>query len=169
MDCPRFHELLDDYLADRLDELDRSAFRAHLRSCDACRAAVSVIEPTLLFATLPEARVTEREIEDCVTAVSARIRQDRLERRLAPRRRAPWLAAAASIIVLLGAGVLWRSGTPAPGGSAVPTPGIAAAENAPPPRVEIESGSAGMRVYQYAGGAGDNTAAVFIVDEGLEL
>jgi hypothetical protein len=26
-----------------------------------------------------------------------------------------------------------------------------------------------MRVYQYAGGAGDNTAAVFIVDEGLEL
>ncbi len=103
MDCPRFHELLDDYLADRLDELDRSAFRAHLRSCDACRAAVSVIEPTLLFATLPEARVTEREIEDCVTAVSARIRQDRLERRLAPRRRAPWLAAAASIIVLLGA------------------------------------------------------------------
>jgi anti-sigma factor RsiW len=169
MDCPRFHEIIDDYLAEQLDASDRNAFRAHLRSCEACRTAVSVIEPTLLFAALPEPRVTEREVEDCVTAVSARIRQDRLERRLGPRR-APWMAAAASIIVLVGAGLLWRAGgAPGSGVPTTPTPAISAAENAPPPRVEVEGNSTGMRVYQYADGTDDNTAVVFIVDEGLEL
>lgn len=168
MDCSRFHELLDDYLAERLDGAQRHEFRRHLGSCESCRGAALAAEPSLAFALMPAPRVSERQVDDCIAAVTARIRHDRLERRLKPRR-TPWLAAAASIVVVTGAGLFWRGLPPTSGPDASSTPGITAAEQVAPPRIEVDSSAPGVRVYQYADGADDNTAAVFIVDEGLEL
>ena len=39
MNCETFHDLLHEYLDERLDAEDQAAAREHLRQCDACRRA----------------------------------------------------------------------------------------------------------------------------------
>lgn len=181
MSCEVYRELLPAYLDDSLDEVRRTGFRAHLRACAGCRDFLAAREPTLLL-TLAEGREPSSDrIEACVAAVVAGVRQDRLRRRLRPSRR-PWLAAAAVIVIAVGAIVAWwMSGRNVGGTQAlqadardaeISSPEVA--EQAPkvvepPPRVEVEMTQDEVRIYQYAIGDDGNTGAVFIVNPAMEL
>jgi predicted anti-sigma-YlaC factor YlaD len=180
MSCEAYRQLISAYLDDSLDEVRRTGFRAHLRSCDRCREFAIGEDPTLAL-VLDEPTPPESErIEACVTAVMAGIRRERLERRLRPSRR-PWLAAAAAVVIAVVAASWWYlapSATDVP--AAVQADVVADSEDgttvdteAPlrvePPRVEVDMTQEEVRVYRYAIGDDDSTGAVFIVNPAMEL
>ena len=110
----------------------------------------------------------------CGAAVTARVRQERLERRLGERRQ-PWLAAAAAALVVVGAGVVWRLMPPtSPATLGVPPATVTAAEapgpekRTEPPRVNVDMPGEGIRIYQYAQEPDDDTAVYFIVNPAME-
>ncbi|MEE4273634.1 MAG: zf-HC2 domain-containing protein, partial [Thermoanaerobaculales bacterium] len=98
MSCESYRELLPAYLDDSLDEVRRTALRAHLNTCEECRAAAIRQEPTLALSLAGGSEPPEERIEACVTAVMAGVRRERLEKQLKPVRR-PWLAAAAAVVM----------------------------------------------------------------------
>jgi len=181
MSCETTRELLAAYLDDSLDEVRRVAFRAHLRSCASCREIALAEEPTLIFSLAERREPDPARVEACVAAVTAGIRQQRLQRRLRQPRR-PWLAAAAAVLVAVaGAGGWWlgsERGDAGPvlqadaGGtaetSATPA-GELPTEIEPPPRIEVDMTQEEVRVYQYAIDDDSSTGAVFIVNPGMEL
>lgn len=172
MSCQIYKARLDDYCEDRLDEAARCEFRRHLTTCADCRATAIEQDPTLMFASMPQLEPAGEEVDACVHAVQAMIRNDRLNRRLlAPKRR--WFAAAAVALVALAAAVLWRSPVFGPaGGPVAPASGAAVAaatEPAPPPQVEVEMNQENLRVYQFSDAGDENTAVYFIVNEAMEL
>jgi predicted anti-sigma-YlaC factor YlaD len=180
MSCDAYRELISAYLDDSLDEVRRTGFRAHLRSCARCREFAVSEDPSLaLILAEPKPPESER-VEACVTAVMAGIRRDRLERRLRPSRR-PWLAAAAAVVIAVVAASWWYlapsdpDATTAVQAEAIVAPGDAAPveTEAPirvePPRVEVDMTQEEVRVYRYAIGDDDSTGAVFIVNPAMEL
>ena len=181
MSCEVFRELLPAYLDDSLDEVRRTGFRTHLRSCAECRGFVIAEEPTLLFSLAPQSEPSPERIEACVASVVAGVRQERLQQRLRPSR-GGWLAAAAVVVLaIIAATAWWTSGNqfgdvPQMQADAhdvevsrpstveeIPVP----AE--PPPRVEVDMTHEEVRVYRYAIGADATTGAVFIVNPAMEL
>jgi anti-sigma factor RsiW len=170
MNCEIFREMIGSYVGGTLEEERRAWFRDHLRQCPACRHSALREDPSLLFDAAQDPPDDMRAIEACVSSVTSRIRQDRLERRLLKRHR-PWLAAAAAALVVVTGGVGWRylggggEGMPGPALDASHEVGIQAA----PPTVEIESPGEDVRVYQLAMDGDDDTAMYFIVDPALEL
>ena len=44
MDCRRLHDLLDDYLAGKLDEDLRGEFRSHAATCGDCAELVELLD-----------------------------------------------------------------------------------------------------------------------------
>jgi len=164
MDCTRFEELLPRYLAEELNEDERTDWREHLLTCPRCRVAALEREPTLLFALASRKEGEPAAARFCADSVSAAIRRDRLERRIRPRRR-PWLAAAAALLVAVGGGVVFHEmeRQPAPAAqTAAAVPGRNAA-----PEVDVENEGANVRVYQLA--SDENTNVTFVVDPSLEL
>jgi len=163
MNCDTFREQLADYLEERLEDDRRAEVRTHLAVCDDCRHWALAQDPTMIFALPSAASVPSARVEASVAAVSAQIRQKRLERRLGSGVR-PWLAAAAAAIAVLGGGVVWQGmghrmgATPAAGPAVVE----AVADDSPPPRLEVDMPGSGVRVYQHAE-AGDGDAAVYFV------
>jgi len=181
MSCEDYRALLSAYLEESLDEVRRTGFRAHLRSCDQCRDFAIAEDPTLVFSLARGSDPAPERIEACVTAVIASVRQERLERRLRPSRR-PWLAVAAALLMAVIASTAWwltggQSGeTPQIQADAheVGTAGPVAPEETPtliepPPRVEVDMTQEEVRVYQYAIGDDGTTGAVFIVNPAMEL
>lgn len=166
MNCKELHDALAAYLDDSLDEARRSLVRRHLRECPACRSRALAEDPTMMFAALGEPPVDPRRVEACAEAVTARIRQQRLQRRLSgPRRQ--WLAAAAAVVLSVGAAVTWWL---LPGaGEPVSAEGAAEPEAERAPTVEVEMPSEDVRVYQFAAADDPDTAVVFIVNPALEL
>ncbi len=173
MRCQEFRELVDRYLEESLDEARREGFRSHLSSCAVCRQVALQRDPTLLFAALEPQGDDEEEVERCVTAVTASIRRDRLERRL--RRPRPWLAAAAAFLAGAGVVATWEATRhdafpAAQSAGSVATPAVAAAprDGAPPPEVQVDMPGEGVRVYQFADQVDRNTAVCYIVTPALE-
>jgi anti-sigma factor RsiW len=169
MNCEIFHEMVGSYVDETLEEDRRQWFRRHLRECVSCRESALRQEPTLMFAIAPARPAVPESVEACVAAVTGRIRQDRVERRLHHRRR-PWLAAAAAAVVAVSGGLAWRAmvGNEGGGSSAI---GTARDIDQPvsPPTVEVEAMGDDVRVYQFATDGDDDTAVYFIVDPALEL
>lgn len=170
MNCEIFREMIGSYVDETLEEDRRRWFRDHLRECATCRDAALREEPSLFFAVAPAPVTDPAAVEDCVAAVTTRIRQDRFERRLRRNNR-PWIAAAAAAIIVIGGGLTWR--TVISGGGATPGRVIEASRDvegqATPPTVEFEMPGEEVRVYQFATEGDDDTAVYFIVDPGLEL
>jgi predicted anti-sigma-YlaC factor YlaD len=174
MECRRFISQLESYLDDRLQGEQRREFRDHLRSCPSCRRAAVAADPVLLLTAAEPREAEPEQVQGCVDAVRALIRQDRLQRRIdRPGRR--WLMAAAAVVVAAGGSLLWWSGRPDLGGAGLPQGdgGAAVATRVvapPPPRIEVDSGDDGeVRVYQYADAGDENTAVIYIVNESMEL
>jgi len=169
MRCDDVLDLLEAYLADDLDGHRRDALRSHLRSCSSCRKAATLHDPTLLFITASPSEPAAARVEEMTQAVLGQIRQQRLEQRL-DRRRQPWLAAAAAVVLSLLAVTGWRLLAPNEAGQA-PTPDEVQVADAPspPPRVEVDMTGEGVRVYQYADQQDADTAVTFIINPELEL
>jgi len=181
MSCEVYRDLLPAYLDESLDEVRRSGFRSHLRSCDGCREFAVRVEPTLVFSLARFSDPSPDRIEACVTAVVTGVRQEHLERRLRPSR-GPWLAAAAVVVVaIIAASMWWLSGddgvssqTLQADAHQVEIAGPVTVEEIqspaePPPRVEVDMIQEEVRVYQYAIGDDATTGAVFIVNPAMEL
>jgi len=170
MDCNVFRELLSSYLDESLEEDRRRSFQRHLRECASCRESALSEDPSLLFAWAPEPVISQQDVEACAAAVKARIRQQRLAHRL-QRRRLPWLAAAAAVVIMITGGLIWK--VTIGGVGDLPAPGIEAfAEGdaqSVPPTVEVEMAGEDVRVYQFAADDDDDTAIYFIVNPGMEL
>ena len=170
MNCEIFRETLGSYLDETLDEDRRQWFRRHLRECASCRESALKEEPSLLFVVAPAPPASPEAIDACAAAVTARIRQDRLERRL-HRRRRPWMAAAAAAVMVVGGGVAWRAVIG--GGERALVRGVETSRDleaqTSPPTVEVEMQGEEVRVYQFATDGDADTAVYFIVDPALEL
>jgi predicted anti-sigma-YlaC factor YlaD len=169
MDCTEFHQLLDAYLDEKLDESRRSEFRSHLRECASCREWARSEEPTLLFVVDESDPVDMTRIEACAVTVTGQIRQQRLSRRLRSNRR-PWLAAAAAAVLVVVGAAAWQL---VPFGDEAPVVSLdsgppAVDTDAAPPTVEVEMPGDDVRVYQFANDD-DDTAVYFIVNPALEL
>jgi anti-sigma factor RsiW len=160
--------MVGSYVDDTLDEDRRKWFRRHLRECTRCREVALKQEPTLMFAAVRGQQAAPETTEACAVAVRSRIRQDRLQRRLARRR--SWMAAAAAAVVVLSGGLAWRTmvGQEEAGDSAVRT-GQGVNAGGAPPSVEVEMAGDDVRVYQFANDGDNDTAVYFIVDPSLEL
>jgi anti-sigma factor RsiW len=170
MNCEIFREMIGSYVDETIEEDRRRWFRDHLRECAACRDVALREEPSLFFAVAPAPATDPAAIEDCVAAVTTRIRQDRFERRLRRNSR-PWIAAAAAAVMVIGGGLTWRTFISSDG--ATPGPAIEASRDvegqATPPTVEVEMSGEEVRVYQFATDGDGDTAVYFIVDPTLEL
>jgi predicted anti-sigma-YlaC factor YlaD len=172
MQCSEFQQQLHAYLEESLEEPQRMLWRQHLSSCESCRELALREESTLIFSTAEPSPASPARIEECVTAVTALIRQDRLSRRLPARRRVqPWLAAAAAVMITIAGSVLWLQSNEESG--AVPTAELSVPEpsppESPPPEVEVDMDGEGIRVYHFATDDDANVAATFIVNPALEL
>ena len=169
MNCEIFREMIGSYLDETLEEGRRLWFRNHLRECPTCLKVALLEEPSLLFTSTPAVPADSESIEACVAGVTARIRQDRLERRL-NRRRRPWMAAAAAAVMVVGGGLAWRAIIGSDGLLPVAAEASRQIENrVSPPTVEVETAGEEVRVYQFATDGDADTAVYFIVDPALEL
>ncbi|MEO8430328.1 MAG: zf-HC2 domain-containing protein [Acidobacteriota bacterium] len=109
--CPETRLRFAAYLDDRLGREERSAIRAHLASCAACRGEASGEDPALLFASMGSEPVSAEDAGRVLDAVRAGIALKTAERRIAsPARRFAGVAAAAAAAALLAITV----GSPAP-------------------------------------------------------
>jgi anti-sigma factor RsiW len=167
MNCVLFHDMLDDYVGDTLDEDRRSRVRHHLRECSECRAWAVARDPSLVFAAAAEPPVDASRVEACAAAITAQIRQQRLRRRL-PRHNRPWLAVAAAILIMVGGALVWQF-VPSSVRSPLMGQGGGGEEASSAPTVEVEMPSEGVRVYQFATEDDPDTTVVFIVNPALEL
>ncbi len=169
MNCEVFREMLGPYVDETLEEDRRQWFRRHLRECPGCRQAAIAEDPSLFFTMVPVTPAPPEAVETCVAAVTARIRQDRFERRLSRRHR-PWMAAAAAAVIVVGGGLAWRVMT---GGDGTLQPAVGTARdsgrNVVSPTVEVETRGEDVRVYRFATDGDADTAVYFIVDPALEL
>jgi len=160
---------LDRYLADSLDESEREIFRDHLRSCETCREWAIEAEPTLAFSAFHPPPADRVRVEQCAQNLLTSIRQERMTYRLRSGRRA-WLAAAAALVVTIGAGAAWRlvssGGKGPPGGLTEHSDAVI--ETQPPPEVRVDMREQGVKVYRFAEEDGDDTAVYFIVNPALE-
>jgi anti-sigma factor RsiW len=169
MRCDDVLDLLDAYLADDLDGHRRDALRAHIRSCSSCRHAAIRHDASLIFVSARPAEVAGAHVEEVTQAVLGQIRQRRMERRLG-RRRQPWLAAAAAVVLSVAAVIGWRLLAPGTNAAAPISSGVQVVDApSPPPRVEVDMTGAGVRVYQYADQRDADTAVTFIINPELEL
>ena len=170
MDCTEFHQLLDAYLEETMEEAQRPLFRSHLRDCSSCGEWARSVEPSLLFAMAESGPADLARIEACAVAVTGQIRQQRLAGRLRGKRR-PWLAAVAAVAFSIVGAAAWQllpgSGDPVPALSL--DAGTPAGLGAAPPTVEVEMPGDDVRVYQFANEEDDDTAVYFIVNPALEL
>lgn len=99
----RWLELTAPYALDALTHAERAGFEAHLADCAMCRAEVQAFREVggLLAHAAPAASPPPSALRDRVLAEARRVRPIAVRGR---RVVLPWLAAAASLVVALGAG-----------------------------------------------------------------
>jgi anti-sigma-K factor RskA len=103
------HTLAGAYVLDAIDDLDRARFNRHLAECPACAAEVAELSETIAALTDASAETPPASLRAAVLARAAATPQARRESR-APRRALAhwrrWLAAAAAVVALGGAGAV---------------------------------------------------------------
>lgn len=171
MNCRDLSRLLPLYLDDELDESRRKELRAHLGSCEICRARAMEEDPAMFFLSSSQKPVDSEGVERCLRDLGAMIRQERLRKRIRRPQRW-WYAAAAAMLLVLSAG-FFRARLESPSSLVAasevqPTAGVAS-DQSQPPRMDLEMTHEGLRVYQFADTEDGNSAAYFIVDKDLEL
>ena len=173
--CARVRASLDEYAAETLSAQVRREVRTHLGTCADCRRAAGTVDPTLLFASVPEESVGADEIASILSAVKAGIAIKESERRLAGvsrpaadrvrARRGRVAAVAALVVATLGLPSQVRSPQPparAAGVRRAPAAGFAAAEG------PAAKAPAGATVYDWNPGGGE-PRVVWIVDGSLDI
>ncbi len=106
MDCDRGHECLL-YLWGEMEQSERAAFDLHLEKCPACKGQVEHLEP--LVRSMRDMEIEELP-EEVARRVSGRLAEAGESRPRAVRFRTQRvLAVAASIVLVVGAAILWRS------------------------------------------------------------
>ena len=104
------HTLAGAYVLNAVDDLDRAQFSRHLAECPACTAEVAELTETIAALTPATAETPPDRLRAAVLARAAATPQLPRETRRAPRRNAAhwqrWLAAAAAVVVLGGAGAV---------------------------------------------------------------
>ena len=69
MPCRELVELISDYLEDRLSQVNRARFEAHLAECDACRTYLEQFRQTIrVLGRLPEESLSPEAREVLLTA-----------------------------------------------------------------------------------------------------
>ncbi|MBV8882207.1 MAG: zf-HC2 domain-containing protein [Planctomycetaceae bacterium] len=105
MNCPEIRKLLPELALGDLDAEPAAAAAAHLATCPDCRAARESVRRTvgLIRSVAPASPSTERR--SAAVAAMARAHAEQSERLLTRPRRtwAPWIAAAAAFLILVGA------------------------------------------------------------------
>jgi hypothetical protein len=105
--CEQVLDRLPDHTLGTLTDEDSAAVRAHLRGCAACRSdAESLDTGLLMFASAAHEVEPPPELEERVMSVLAEEWTDTPtieSRRPRPSKLAPWLAVAASLVLLVGA------------------------------------------------------------------
>ncbi len=171
MQCDEFAGLLEEYLDETLEGDRRAELRGHLASCDTCRSRALEREPTLVLTLAERREPAPVRVDQCVTAVMAQVRQERIGHELRRPRPTWWMAAAAAVVVAVAGAVMWQTSDQVSAPVAVSPPALAeTAADEIPPRIEIDMPGEGVRVYhQYADGdGGDNAAVYFVVNPALE-
>ncbi len=149
-----------------LDPPERAALLAHVARCAACRGRLAAEDPSLLFSLLglvaPPPDALERLSERVLAALPPGARGPRLG-----RGRLVGALAAAIVLAAVLAGVLWRSGAPAPRGgpAALGRPADVARPAAVGFGVEIHAPESAQLIDLSLG----DTQLILIFDEGLEL
>jgi predicted anti-sigma-YlaC factor YlaD len=164
MECERFREHLNAYVAERLEGVERLEWRDHLRGCRDCRGWALGEEPTLWLAVEAPSVAEPARVEACVTAVTTMARQQTISRRLSGGRR--WVLAAAAVAVLALGGLLWSLG--GMGGGVVTADGRPVDSGLPAPDLEVEMEGEGVRVYQFTGDGEEDTVVAFVVNPALD-
>jgi predicted anti-sigma-YlaC factor YlaD len=171
MPCNWFRDHLSAYLDESIGEDDRTRWRDHLQSCEACREWAVQAEPTLVLVAARRRRTDPQEVEACVDNVLNLIRQDRLRQSMRARS-GRWLATAAAVLIVAGAGAMWRLMPAGDGEPIGADPALTAAvdehEPGAPPEVEVDMDGEDVRIYRFATEEDENTALVFIVNPALE-
>ncbi|MEP6801008.1 MAG: zf-HC2 domain-containing protein [Acidobacteriota bacterium] len=102
--CEVTRTRFESYLGEALSREERSAVRAHLSECAACRREGSELDPSLLFATAMPERVSDADAARILEGVRAGIALKTAERRVrrvpSHRKRAGATAAAAAAVLL---------------------------------------------------------------------
>ena len=172
--CGAVRDRLAEYLSDALAAHDRREFREHLASCESCRNEIAGVEPSLLFAGIPEDEVSSEDVLAVLTGVRAGIALAETERRVGRsrgrnRRRLAAMSSAAALVamtlVLPGADRRPDGVATAPGITA-PAPGFApAAQKAPTATFPADA-----TIYDWnPGGTSEEPRVVWIVDRSLDI
>jgi hypothetical protein len=119
MDCERFDRIVLDLLYDELDELTAAAARRHLDQCARCRGIMAGLRATREVGTLPlvdppdglELRILEAE-RQMRGRLPLRQRAGRAVSMLAGYAMRPQLAMAATLLLVIGGGLLLFRGRP---------------------------------------------------------
>ncbi|HUR38702.1 MAG TPA: zf-HC2 domain-containing protein [Planctomycetota bacterium] len=103
MMCSDVRKRLPELALGDLDIEPAAEVRAHLSTCDSCRAAEGALHRTVTLLKVPPALSPSTGRRSAAVAAMARAHAEQAERLLArPRRRwAPWVAAAAAFLVLV--------------------------------------------------------------------
>ncbi|HTQ04104.1 MAG TPA: hypothetical protein VMI54_09610 [Polyangiaceae bacterium] len=119
MDCERFDRIVLDLLYDELDELTAAAARRHLEHCSRCRGILAGLRATREVGALPlvdppdglELRIIEAE-RQVRGHLPLRQRAGRAVSVLAGYAMRPQLAMAATLLLLIGVGLIFFRGKP---------------------------------------------------------
>ena len=114
------HALVGAYAVDAVDDIERARFEEHLAGCEVCRGEVEDLRAAAGMLASASPVVPPPELRQHVLSGIATVRPLPplvAPRRVEKRRWAPFLAAAAAVLIALGVGAAWQPWENDPSGS----------------------------------------------------